>query len=312
LSATISSESSDHINRGANVAKVFAAQGWGQITAPILIVLLLSILPHSHASLQWTWRLALIFGSVPCILTFRQRWKLFRYELRHQTLPVVNSSGVKSVFRIIKENWKILLGTAGSWFILDVTFYANGLFAATLLALLGIDSNSTVYQKLTLIAEETVLMSLMALPGYYTAVYLIDKVGRRRLQQTGFLMMTFIFFLLGFGYRTISAHRVTFVLLYGLTFFFANMGPNTTTFVVPSEVFRPEVRATCHGISAASGKLGAVVGNALMAFILHGSSNGPAATLIFSGVVSLLGLLLSLSTLVPETCGRTLEEIYHS
>jgi hypothetical protein len=45
----------------------------------------------------------------------------------------------------------------------------------------------------------------------------------------------------------------------GLTFFFSNFGPNTTTYVVPGEIFPTAIRATCHGLSAAAGKLGAIV-----------------------------------------------------
>lgn len=41
--------------------------------------------------------------------------------------------------------------------------------------------------------------------------------------------------------------------------FFLNFGPNTTTFIVPGEAFPTRYRSTAHGISAASGKLGAVV-----------------------------------------------------
>lgn len=40
----------------------------------------------------------------------------------------------------------------------------------------------------------------------------------------------------------------------------SNFGPNTTTFVIPGEIYPTEVRATCHGLSAACGKLGAATG----------------------------------------------------
>ena len=36
---------------------------------------------------------------------------------------------------------------------------------------------------------------------------------------------------------------------------YSNFGPNTTTFVIPGEIYPPEVKATCHGISAAFGKV---------------------------------------------------------
>jgi PHS family inorganic phosphate transporter-like MFS transporter len=36
-------------------------------------------------------------------------------------------------------------------------------------------------------------------------------------------------------------------------------GPNSTTFVIPGEAFPTRYRSTAHGISAASGKLGAII-----------------------------------------------------
>ena len=53
--------------------------------------------------------------------------------------------------------------------------------------------------------------------------------------------------------------KKAFVFLYCLANFFQNFGPNVTTFVVPGEAFPTRYRSTAHGISAASGKLGAVV-----------------------------------------------------
>ena len=50
-----------------------------------------------------------------------------------------------------------------------------------------------------------------------------------------------------------------FVFLYCLANFFQNFGPNSTTFIIPGEVFPTRYRSTSHGISAASGKLGAIL-----------------------------------------------------
>jgi hypothetical protein len=37
-------------------------------------------------------------------------------------------------------------------------------------------------------------------------------------------------------------------------------GPNATTFIIPSETFPAKYRSTGHGISAAMGKAGAIIG----------------------------------------------------
>ncbi|MFS7973784.1 putative ABC-type phosphate transporter [Helianthus anomalus] len=103
-----------------------------------------------------------------------------------------------------------------------------------------------------------------------------------------------------------------------LTFFFANFGPNATTFVVPVEIFPARLRSTCHGISAASGKLGAIVG--AFGFLYLSQNKDPAKTdhgyppgigvknsLIVLGVINLLGTLCTF--LVPESKGKSLEEM---
>jgi PHS family inorganic phosphate transporter-like MFS transporter len=70
------------------------------------------------------------------------------------------------------------------------------------------------------------------------------------------------YLLTGFGYDKLTATpsaTKAFVFLYCLADFFQNFGPNTTTFVIPGEIFPTRYRSTAHGISAASGKLGAIV-----------------------------------------------------
>ena len=70
--------------------------------------------------------------------------------------------------------------------------------------------------------------------------------------------MALCFLLLGLLYPALeksSGGRVLMLLLYGLTFFFANFGPNSTTFILPSETFPAHMRTTLNGFSAAMGKV---------------------------------------------------------
>jgi len=79
-----------------------------------------------------------------------------------------------------------------------------------------------------------------------------------------------IFSNLGFGYDKLvetDSSRKVFVFLYCLANFFQNFGPNTTTFVIPGEIFPTRYRSTAHGISAASGKLGAIVAQVSFSYL---------------------------------------------
>lgn len=59
--------------------------------------------------------------------------------------------------------------------------------------------------------------------------------------------------------RASKGGRAAFFALYCLLNLSLNFGPNTTTFIVPSEAFPTRYRSTAHGIAAASGKLGAIL-----------------------------------------------------
>lgn len=93
--------------------------------------------------------------------------------------------------------------------------------------------------------------------------------------------------------------------IFTLSQFFLNLGPNDTTFLIPVEVFPTRVRGTAHGISAASGKCGAVL--TAFAFGTITDKIGLDGVLgLFSGIMALVALV---TLLIPETKGKTLEEI---
>jgi nitrate/nitrite transporter NarK len=97
-----------------------------------------------------------------------------------------------------------------------------------------------------------------------------------------------------------------FLLLFGATYFFSEFGPNTTTFVYPAEIFPVQVRTTCHGIAAATGKIGAFVGTYALTALLPAIGLAQTSSIVVG--VSLLGLLVTVA-LLPEPKGSSLEEL---
>jgi hypothetical protein len=97
-----------------------------------------------------------------------------------------------------------------------------------------------------------------------------------------------------------------FVILFGISYFFTEFGPNTTTLVYPAEMFPVEVRTSGHGICAAAGKLGGFIGVYLFPQLL--SSGGIRRAEDVATIVAVLGLGLTV-TLLPETKGKSLEEL---
>lgn len=126
-------------------------------------------------------------------------------------------------------------------------------------------------------------------------------------------MLTICFAVLGIFYNYLKSSNVSlFVVVYSIAQFFFNFGPNTTTFIYPAEVFPTAVRSSAHGISAASGKLGAIIAAQLFSIVADmGGPEGKGAftdgtLIIFSGLC-FMGMLFTF--LLPETAGKSLEEI---
>ncbi|EJF64692.1 phosphate transporter [Dichomitus squalens LYAD-421 SS1] len=220
------------------------------------------------------------------------------------------------------ENLKVLIGTSYSWFALDVAFYGLGLNSSIILSAIGFGSQSNssmpgaeiIYNALRNLTLGNLILSVAGLvPGYWVTFLLIDRWGRKPIQFMGFSVLTILFLVMGLAYdklKSSSGGKIAFVVLYCLANFFENFGPNTTTFIVPGEVFPTRYRATAHGISAASGKFGAVI--AQVAFQWLKDVGGPTGSNKFLGHIleifaffMLTGILSTM--LIPETKQQTLE-----
>lgn len=306
------------------------------------------------AQVDYIWRIILMFGALPAALTFYWRMKMpetARYtalvarnakqaasdmarvlnvELEAQEEKVEkytekesNSFGLFSrEFR--RRHGMHLLGTTTTWFLLDIAFYSNNLFQKDIFtAIEWIPKPETmngVHEVYRVARAQTLVALFATVPGYWFTVLFIDVIGRFAIQIMGFLFMTVFMFALAFPYNHWKQEdsRIGFVVMYSLTFFFANFGPNATTFVVPAEIFPARLRSTCHGISAAAGKAGAIIG--AFGFLYAAQPKDPSKrdagypagigiknSLIVLGCVNALGLLFTF--LVPEPNGKSLEEM---
>lgn len=318
-SAVVVSEHSGDDNRGFFVLLVFAMQAVGLIVGPLLAVGLLSL----HIDHHIVWRVLLGIGAIPAASVFylRRMIRESRHYLKAQETPAVEVSRVVSHLSGYKDSiavrlkgekkgqfkhhsmfsrrwWKLLLATAGSWFLLDVAFYGNGVSSVMILDILH--PHSTLSIKILLTA---LIFLCFAVPGYAFAAKYVDRIGRRRLQGIGFAVIALCY--IGIGLiPDLKANFIPFMALFGLSFFFTNFGPNTTTFLIPSEIYPAKIRASAHGFSAAIGKVGAFVGAFSLPLLLH--RYGVSAVMDFLAVLCILGCLLTL--LLPEMKGRGLEE----
>lgn len=227
---------------------------------------------------------------------------------------------------------KILLGTAGSWFFLDVAFYGVGLNNATILQAIGYAKGNSVYEIFYNISVgNLILVCAGAIPGYWVTVATVDTVGRKPIQLGGFIILTIMFCIMGFGKFTQckintkqSKLLTTFpgyhqigekglLACYVIAQFFFNFGPNSTTFIVPGECFPTRYRSTSHGISAASGKVGSIIAQVLIGPLRTRGATPTNKSPWLNHVMQIYALFMLLgcftTLLIPETKRKTLEQL---
>lgn len=125
---------------------------------------------------------------------------------------------------------KILLGTAGSWFFIDIAFWGLGLNNSVILKAIGFAGSDNVYHSLYNTAVGNLILALAgSIPGYWMNVATVDTLGRKPIQMASFIILTALFCVIGFAYHQLTSHAL--LALYVLCQFFSNFGPNSTTFI---------------------------------------------------------------------------------
>jgi MFS transporter, PHS family, inorganic phosphate transporter len=320
VSAVMMSEFSNRRDRGRLVGLVFSMQAVGLIVGPLVGLVLLT----SGMSSSLTWRVMLGLGALPAaaVIYFRSRMPespRFQTRVKGQgdraaadmqsfTARSIDASSTSSgntrlmglrEFLINPHMILLMLGTAGSWFLFDYAYYGNTLSLPSILS--EVSPNATLVTKLMLTLA---IFVVFAVPGYLFAVWKMDKIGHRRLQFIGFAIMAICFLALA-AFPALTVNVAPFIAIFGVSYFFTEFGPNTTTFVLPSEVFPVNMRTTGHGVAAGIGKLGAFVGVFLVPELE--TRIGLRGLLLIAGVAALLGF--GLTSVLPEPSGRTLEDV---
>ncbi|TQD94787.1 hypothetical protein C1H46_019580 [Malus baccata] len=301
---------------------------------------------------DFVWRIILMVGALPALLTYYWRMKMpetARYtalvaknakqaatdmskvlqvqlEAEDEKLEKITEEKSNSFGLFTKQfaarHGLHLLGTTSTWFLLDIAFYSQNLFQKDIFSAIGwipkAESMNAIHEVYRIARAQTLIAMCSTVPGYWFTVAFIDYMGRFAIQLMGFFFMTVFMFALAIPYHHWKANHIGFVVIYSFTFFFANFGPNATTFVVPAEIFPARLRSTCHGISAAAGKAGAIVG--AFGFLYAAQDKNPTKTdagyppgigvknsLIMLGVINFFGMVFTF--LVPESKGKSLEEL---
>jgi len=204
-----------------------------------------------------------------------------------------------------------------------VAFYGINVFTPDIL------SAAFPSSDLTASCWQSLVVSACGIPACFFAIYCFKWYGGQWLNFWGFLLnalafgaMTVMFWV----YPTVINSKETPVvdsvaygkfLLFCFLTFSLNWGPNVATYVCPVQAFPSKVRGTFHGLSAASGKLGAAVGAFIFPLFRNTDPSaqhdyGAAYVFLLQVFVSIAGALLAARFIParPKAVEQEEEEAY--
>ena len=260
--------------------------------------LLAASCPREH---DIVWRIVLAAGCIPALVTL-----YFRHDIadtHHIPVNVDNETAcVKSDLELVEKRlghgepqaepdpvqvdsvsssklplsekyWKVLLGAAMSWCLLNMAFYSQNLFQKDVFLQLGFLSPGKFVSAIEETAQISKFQMLVALGstvlGYWVTAYL----GRKPIQFVALVFMTALMAVLAGSYwcglspNTEATKGSTYqsvktngwIGMYALTF--TILSANSTAFIIPAELHHcADWRSTGQGVCVAMGKLGAIIG----------------------------------------------------
>ncbi len=184
------------------------------------------------------------------------------------------------------------------WFGVVLTYYGIFLWIPSILATRGL---SEVRSN-----EFFFLSTLAQVPGYFSAAWLVERVGRKPTLVAyllGTAVSAYMFGGVGAGSDTANAGLV---LLWLSLLSFFNLGAWGVVYTITPELYPTSVRATGSGVAAAVGRVGGIIGPYLTPVLVTSIAvNGTFAVFMALLVIT----AAAVAVLGEETRGRSLEEI---
>ncbi|WP_305792111.1 MFS transporter [Sporosarcina sp. Te-1] len=282
VASTLVSESVQAKERGRVVVLLesFWAVGW-------LIAALIAyfIIP------KFGWRVALMLTALPALYAI-----YIRRNLPDSPKFVAEGKPKQSVWFKITSIWHKPYGRRTLmlwivWFTVVFSYYGMFLWLPSVMVMKGFDMIKSFGYVL--------LMTLAQLPGYFTAAWLIERVGRK------FVLATYLLGTAASAFSFGNADHLAWLLTSGALLSFFNLGAWGALYAYSPEQYPTEVRATGSGMAAAVGRIGGIFGPLLVGWMLTAGYDFNIIFSIFCGAI-VIGVIAVLA-LGTETKQMELE-----
>ena len=180
------------------------------------------------------------------------------------------------------------------WFAMVYSYYGIFVWLPSLL----VASGYTLIRSFRFV----LLITLAQIPGYYSAAFLVDRIGRK------WVLTSYLFFCAVAAYFFGKAASVGEIIWWGSLISFFNLGAWGVVYTYTPELYPTRMRGTGCGWAAAFGRLGGIMAPVVVGSLL--GSWGGSHTEVFGmfALVLLIGAV-NVALLGEETKGKSLEEI---
>lgn len=312
--STLISEFTPTKIRGRYVILLESFWAWGWILAALVAYLLIPV---------YGWRMAFLVGAVPALFAAVLRYTIpesprhleakGRYEEASKIVSVMEKQAnivpPEEITATIEPKEKIKIRELWSkkyirstivlwvmWFGINFGYYGFVLWTPSLLLTKGF--------ALVKSFEFTLIMCFAQLPGYFSAAWLVEKIGRKKVLSIYFLGTAIASWLFG------HSSGVNEILIYGSLLYFFSLGAWGCVYAYTPEVYPTVARGSGVGWAAAFGRVGAFIAPMVVPFIygIFGQQKGYGFAFgIFTTVFIIVSVTVGL--LGKETMGKSLEEI---
>lgn len=212
-------------------------------------------------------------------------------QISQQNLEVPSKIAVSELFssKFIKRTIFLWL----LWFGIVFAYYGIFTWLPSLLALKGFTLTKSFQYVMT--------MTLAQIPGYFSAAYLVDKIGRKptlAAYLTGTAVSAYFF-----GQST----DVQTILVMGSLMSFFNLGAWGIVYTYTPELYPTHARATGSGWAAGFGRIGGILAPIVVG-IMIGTYHLPSQSVFIMFAAVLILTTLNVLLLGEETKGKPMDE----
>lgn len=316
--STLISEFSPKKIRGRNVILLESFWAWGWILSALVAYLLIPV---------YGWRIAFWVGAIPALFAAYLRRSipesprflevsgkgeeadLLLKEMEKQALLEPYQVSGQPEHRVKEMKTRLSLGELWSkkyirstfvlwviWIGINFGYYGFVLWTPSLLMAQGF--------ALVKSFQFTLIMCLAQLPGYFSAAYLVERIGRKWVLTIYFAGTALAAWFFG------HAGSTTQVLLFGSLLYFFSLGAWGCVYAYTPEVYPTAARGSGTGWAAAFGRIGAFAAPFVVPVLYsaYGEKAGYAYVFaLLTGVFAVVAVVAAIFG--KETMGKSLEEI---